>query len=387
MEAGAERARSAAAWVAVALLLVAVVGVVYLRPNLAGPPSAASRSRPPAAASLGLALGNVSFADERHGSVTIFRLAAQFPGDQVSYVTSDGGATWRRGAHLNYLTPRLVIQQSDGSPGVYRISADGGRTWHKMAMPEPPALVTGPPTFIDPTHGWWLLRQLRSPTAGATLWRTDDGGATWLSLPGTGVPQGDVLSQARFVDPLRGVLEAGPASGPLSLFVTSDGGLTWRAALTLDSPLTGLPAVSAALFSRGGTLLAWLTARVAGAFVAGSTTATYVLVSGDGGLTWSAPRAGPELLAAAISAPAVDDRGRLLVLEGRRLWISEDEGLTWTARVVQAPAGLQPFGPIVAGRALLAPAASGRTIGSTRFVDTLLRSTDGGAHWDVVRLP
>jgi len=112
---------------------------------------------------------------------------------------------------------------------------------------------------------------------------------------------------------------------------------------------------------------------------------TYLLASGDGGRTWSQPRPGPELQAPA-GKPVFDDRGRLLVLENRRLWVSADDGSTWTARVIQAPENVVPLDLALAGGTLLAQ-ASARGAGLVRIVDTLLRSTDGGVRWDQVRLP
>jgi len=94
--------------------------------------------------------------------------------------------------------------------------------------------------------------------------------------------------------------------------------------------------------------------------------------------------------------PTLDERGRLLLLDDRRLWISEDDGATWAARLMQASAEL--------GLVMLVSAVPGALYAMAGPVDilsapstaapsffgapmTLLRSTEGGAHWSRVGLP
>jgi photosystem II stability/assembly factor-like uncharacterized protein len=378
--------RSAGPRMAAAVVLVAVVILVYLRSTAAAP-----QVRPAASAGqvgAGQVLDDVSFADASRGSVAIADLVRR-PGppgiDEVGYVTADGGATWKQGPHLDYLTRNLVFEAPDGGVGTDRISADGGRTWQALSVPDAQALVPGSPMFVDPVHGWWLLRHLDRVTITSTLWRTTDGGRTWDALTEAGVPHDDTPAEARFLDPLHGVLVAVGNDGTPTAFVTGDGGSSWRPSTALTSPLPGSPEVSAVLLTRGTIVFAWLSTYSSATNDANRVAATYLLASADGGQTWSAPRPGPEL-EAPTSAPVVDDQGRLLVLEDRRLWVSADDGRTWTARAIQAPEGVVLVGLTTAGRTLLAR-ASARGAGLVRVVDTLLRSADGGAHWDQVRLP
>ena len=113
----------------------------------------------------------------------------------------------------------------------------------------------------------------------------------------------------------------------------------------------------------------------------------FVSVSDDGGQTWSQSRPEPNVVQA---YPTLDERGQLLVLDDRRLWTSADNGATWTPRLMQAPAELRlaRLASAVPG-ALYALAGPVDIVGapSTLSPLTLLRSTDGGAHWSVVALP
>jgi photosystem II stability/assembly factor-like uncharacterized protein len=232
-----------------------------------------------------------------------------------------------------------------------------------------------------------------------TLWRTDDGGWTWRQLTAAGVPDAGIKSQLLFFAASRGVLNVQAADGTQSVWATDDGGDTWRQTMTLHSPRATTWARTARLIAHDGRLLAGLltvsadqVSRQGGIFPTGSDphydVDAYVFASGDGGVTWGPPLAGPHLLTRFIGTPLMDARGRLLLLEGRRLWVSPDDGATWTARVIQAPADVDPAFLVSTARgALLAAGSRAGATTDRRFVGALLRSTDGGVHWQEVALP
>jgi photosystem II stability/assembly factor-like uncharacterized protein len=386
-----DRDRSAWIWVAAALVVVAVVGVLYLRPSLTPPP--APNARPPASSDD--LLGGASFADANRGEVVVIGYPVRQGSAPIHYATPDGGRTWSRGGDVEYAPPMAF--DWGGAGGSARISADGGRTWRPLAVPEAASRTTSP-TFLDARHGWWLVRAgTPDQPQQARLWRTEDGGGSWQRLAGLGLPDGAALLGFRWMDPVRGVL-AIIAARP-ALYRTEDGGETWSPSLTPESPLPGTRSFVVWPLAVRGRLLAWLAAFPQEQFdaIGRSTTSsvpnfdvfTYTLGSTDGGRTWGPPMAGPHLQTSTIGPPAVDSAGRLLLLDGRRLWVSEDFGATWSARVVQAPSGVTPDALVEAtGGALFATAYSDRIpTTDVRFVDRLLRSTDGGAHWEPVPLP
>lgn len=259
-------------------------------------------------------------------------------------------------------------------------------------MPQEASRTTAP-TFLDARHGWWLVK-----TGGpgqpleTLLWRTDDGGGSWHRLVASGLPADGAALGFRWLDPMQGVVAL--TDGHPSLYRTEDGGAIWRPSLMPVSPLPGTTPFAVWPLRLGGRLVAWLAVSSVGqvdlgAAGSGLDVSTYLLTSGDGGRKWGPPVAGPRLLTRSLGPPAIDSSGRLLLLEGRRLWVSEDGGATWTARVAEAPSGVTPAALIeVANGALFATAFSDtipRTV--VPFLDRLLRSTDGGAHWESVPLP
>jgi photosystem II stability/assembly factor-like uncharacterized protein len=113
------------------------------------------------------------------------------------------------------------------------VTHDGGAAWHVQPLPVTTSAGSSlrVPQFFDPQHG--LTLSWSSPTARAVLLATSDGGSTWVvrSLPG------EVLFAAEFADANHGwaigVLAADfdrmppvPAI-PLPLYKTDDGGVTW----------------------------------------------------------------------------------------------------------------------------------------------------------------
>jgi len=137
------------------------------------------------------------------------------------------------------------ISATDGS---LQVTHDGGVTWHVQALPVTlnAGGSIGEPRFFDPQHGLIeILEELPQVDAipawaGAAfpvvLLVTSDGGSSWSvrSLPG---PTGLGLD---FADANHGWAIAGPANlfeppaaaVALSLYRTDDGGLTWVPVLT-----------------------------------------------------------------------------------------------------------------------------------------------------------
>ncbi|HSR23066.1 MAG TPA: hypothetical protein VLW53_05920 [Candidatus Eisenbacteria bacterium] len=401
MRVGAARGRSAIGWIAVAVVLVAVAGVVYLHPSLT-PATPTARAGPGASAG-DERLQSASFEDADHGAVTVLRGPFGSAAGAVTYLTSDGGRSWRRSAStVTYVGGQRVLERTDGAPGQYRVSEDGGRTWRPLDLPAGTRSAPIAPTFLDAQQAWItvLAAPVTSPNgASVALWRTVDGGATWRRLAGTGIPDARRPVQLVFLDSSRGLLTVEAGDGRHVLLVTDDGGETWRSTLTPTSPLPGSRIVAVwLLLLRDRPVVYLLTMPADGSNSPGVGLQTgsdrrfdaqsYALGSDDAGRTWSPPAAGPRLSTGFVVPPVVDARGRLLLLEGRRLWVSRDGGARWTATVIEAPADLDPeFILAQGGGTLFATASRRRPPPEDRLLDGLLHSTDGGIHWEEVQLP
>jgi hypothetical protein len=403
MDAG--RTRRGVAWLAVAGLAVAVVGVLYLRPSLtllapAGGPVAARAPAPDRPA-----VFNVAFGDSAHWAVGLLRHPTGNSVVPEMALTSDGGRSWNvpagsRGSFgvVALQDGRPLLERFGGPGGQPSVSEDLGLTWRALRLPTPLLGFFSLPTFLDARRGWWLIGTAADPPRAVSVWRTDDGGGTWRRLAGTGIPDSGPWA-LQFLDDRRGLLTVVGADQPPSLLLTEDGGGTWRPVLTLSCPRPDARSLgTVALLRHGSRVLAWVPALAGDQFnrqdqvVLAGPDAHYdvhpfLFASDDGGRTWGSPLPGPSIAVRSVSPPVIDG-GRLLLLDGRRLWTSDDDGVTWTARVIQAPAGLVPLQLFAAGgRTLLTIAQPATAPTDYRFASALLRSTDGGAHWDEVPLP
>ncbi|HXM54940.1 MAG TPA: hypothetical protein VOB72_06090, partial [Candidatus Dormibacteraeota bacterium] len=333
MQAGAERARSALGWIAAAVVLVAVAGFVYLRPDFgsaAGPRPAAPAPRSGLAGEVQLLAG--TFGDARHGVITVIR-----PGSTLAtYVTADGGRTWRpEPGIVNYLGDGSgAIEWSGARATQARLTVDGGRSWRTLQLPE--SVGGQQPAFLDGARAWTMVSQAPGPGGQSiALWRTDDAGANWQPLRDAGIPEEGAKGGLTFVDADHGVLTDSIPGGVKTILATEDGGQSWRPAATLSSPLPDARPLSVGILRHGGRLVAWLltaTGQVGSQSATFDAVQSYTLASDDGGRTWSAPVAGPRLDPRLVGRPVIDGRGRLLLLASRRLWVSEDDGRTWSAR-------------------------------------------------------
>jgi photosystem II stability/assembly factor-like uncharacterized protein len=125
----------------------------------------------------------------REGVMFAFAATSRSNRADFAYVTHDGGATWSA-------TEAIPIEQGRGSPiyvgdvidanwwlvystsGQLSVTADGGRTWHTGALPEPGPEFVSRLSFTSPTEGW-ALESYGDPAEPYVLWHTSDGGETW----------------------------------------------------------------------------------------------------------------------------------------------------------------------------------------------------------------
>jgi hypothetical protein len=259
-------------------------------------------------------------------------------------------------------------------------------------------------SFVDANDG--TVQLCSSELAPATSFLTSDGGRTWhlaARAPRNGYAFAAFLDSRTVLE--QTIVNLGSVNaGPVETRISQDAGWTWRPFTDpRHNPGLGAPGFldpkHAWWVHRAPSQDPWTPVAIWRTTDGGSTQGgssvdytPFASVSDDGGLTWSQPRAGPNFVRPwYVGAFAtVDTRRRLLLVDERRLWISDDGGATWASRLMQAPADLRPAMLVSAVQgALFALAAQTGPAGMVTSSSplTLIRSTDDGAHWSAVNLP
>ena len=173
-------------------------------------------------------------------------------GDGV-YKSTDGGQTWSNiGLRDSKQISRIMIDPRDAKVvyvaalghaytpnaerGVFK-SADGGATWAKVLDQGPDvgasdlAMATGNPNLLFATMWrarrppWSVYAPIDDPGSG--LYRSRDGGQTWMHLTGAGLPDGDWGRTAVGVSPDGKRVYALIDAKKGGLYRSDDGGDTW----------------------------------------------------------------------------------------------------------------------------------------------------------------
>jgi photosystem II stability/assembly factor-like uncharacterized protein len=329
-------------------------------------------------------------------------------------ITHDGGRTWLPTTvnfpqvDLRWLDSQHIVAvvNNTGPPWLVETTADGGTHWQStVAVPTVPApgwvapeagwTNLGFPFFLNSREGWALC------TADATctvcnwddnaclasqqqnsLYHTVDSGAHWQLLGKSfplapGKPWGLL-----FVDPNRGFIGANNADGVGRLFVTTDGGTTWRL-VELPSPLGGSPPGAnivdlPAMFGKQGVLL---DEDGAGRW--------FTYTTRDSGLTWVDPHLVParELQNFYPSLGVRDPNSWWMVDGVGGLYGTTDGGRTWQQLQPKLPSGYTLDSVTPVGGNVLWGTARGGGSGQILYYTFPIRSTDGGATWSIVKLP
>jgi photosystem II stability/assembly factor-like uncharacterized protein len=223
---------------------------------------------------------------------------------------------------------------------------DNGQQWTNIT---PPALSTDliQRVFFRTAREGWLLA---TSDAGSelTVWRTQDGGASWTSHAAASLPDGGSPTAMEFTDAAHGwVMVRLPSSANFSpglLLTTTDGGQSWKA---LPAP----PIAGALHF----------TSRTSG-WLAGGPAGDQLYVTRDGGQRWARQ---------IVSPPASVDRGSNAIYQLPRFrtdadgvlpvlftgakasllatFVTSDAGATWHDKTLVAlPAGAALDGHLAA---------------------------------------
>ncbi|HVS05774.1 MAG TPA: YCF48-related protein [Candidatus Dormibacteraeota bacterium] len=250
--------------------------------------------------------------------------------------TSDGGLHWTNRTPLGFSTSSIrgaffldnthawLAAAANGSLVLYR-TADGGMSWTTSRLAplntayterSAPAYVD----FADSQHGW-VVMVCATACPFAELYRTTDGGVTWVKLS---IPEGNPI---RFASPSDGWTYTGSDHG--QLYVTHDAGASWQSEHLASPPgfETWQPGYELPTFTDrlDGVLPVQLLSQKA------FTVSFYV--TSDGGRTWRSKQTLPALSTSPMELPEID-------VVSTNLWIAvyrnqilrtEDRGQTWSA--------------------------------------------------------
>lgn len=233
--------------------------------------------------------------------------------------TQDGGLTWQRVSSRQFDDLWFVDAQTgwalaDRAKATLWRTSDGGATWSQQSLPEPVPEHVSKVRFMDGRHGAIAAGQYGQNHGGFVI-LTADGGATWTSRRLTEAP----LQSVFFVD-----AQEGWAVGDQDVLHTADGGRTWQVQLHAGN---GALAMRDVWFSDRlhGCALSWSPGRL--------------WRTADGGRTWqvtwkdgSAVELGAlTFLSARLGVAVGIDYGReSSALTAGLILVTRDGGTTWS---------------------------------------------------------
>jgi len=216
----------------------------------------------------------------------------------------------------------------------------------------------GSASFVDARHGW--VAGIDSATSRTEVWRSSNGGASWIKA-GSSLAAGGGVGWVAFVSRTTGVWGNG------SLLRTTDGGDSWELTSSVD-----LGIVNDADFA--GDQTGWAACSFGSSESGGAIAATT-----DGGVTWKTQKALPGADGSGgfsdVSSPSTERCYALKWGAGEGVWATEDGGSEWALRPLPHIAG----GQFTSYWDIDFP--TGTTGWAVGDAGTILKTSDGGATW------
>lgn len=273
------------------------------------------------------------------------------------------------------------VAWASGTNATYTRTTDAGVTW------TPWRVIAAVPDGLDfrdvEAFDEWTAYLLASgPGRSSRLYRTEDAGETWI-LSYTNPDSTGFLDAIAFWDTKRGIIFGDPVGGKFRVFLTENGGRTWKAADPAALP-PALPHEGG--FAASGTCLITLKGSPHAWFATGGAGASRVFRTSDFGRSWAVaevPILAKSASAGVFSLAFRDPLNGLAIggdyqspdRPGSSLARTGDGGKTWTL-LDRAPAGYRSaisFAPGEDASTVLTVGPGGADV-----------SVDGGTTWSPV---
>lgn len=259
------------------------------------------------------------------------------------------------------------------------VSTDRGETWAERGLPitrgeVPPSFTIA---FVNEREGWAMAAgspATQCQMQGVTLWRTTDGARSWQQVTDflAGMDPAQCKENLAFVDAQHGFISAWDPNTAPTIYRTSDGGRTWSGSRLPDPP--GFTSRDAGFTLRAGPVADFGNVLyVAASGNDGTAQASYAFRSTDGGATWSYAARLP---------------GELFVFLTPTHWIQIPQGNV-ANQTLDAGASWKVFQTDYSQAAPIAPQVvfGDAQTGYATVRGSIQRTTDGGAHWTVLKTP
>lgn len=292
---------------------------------------------------------SVMVADDRASGTDVLLQAVSPVGDGVVWVSGhggtwgrsvDGGERWTVGVvpgadtlqfrDVEGFDARRAVLLAAGTGPLSRLfrTDDGGATWVETFVMDEPQGFLDCMAFVDDARGWAYGDAVDGVPY---LLATTDGGRSWARVPAASLPPA-LESEGGFAASGACVAPDGPdgvvvatGNGPRPRLLRTAGGGAWQA---LDLPLTAGPAAGATAVGIGADGFAWAVGGAIGDPLEGPR----VAVSTDGGASWAPGPGEPSLdgpLYGGARVPGAPGPVLVAVGPGGVAW-SADGGATWT---------------------------------------------------------
>lgn len=242
---------------------------------------------------------------------------------------------------------------------IFPLSGQTAQRWKKVALPAPYDAGYYLDIFFLPSNPnlGWACDQFRGYVV-----RTTDGGNTWR---GTAVPGGAAchLEYIQFLD-----ANTGYCSGPCGMFKSTDGGATW-----VSIKPTGSPNVW------GG----WFKSATEGWFTGGGCGSCSFLRTTDGGTTFTTVTDVSEPRSVLSDPYWASDMapGEVFAIGSGVLWKSNNDGVTWTVHAYTGTNSPWHEELAMVGQSVLVPNAQERCISGVPATPGMRFSTNRGTTW------